>query len=163
MTRGFACIALDRPKTPENVGAVMRAAHAYGVAQVNLAGCRAKWLRHPTNTPRGERRTPTFFVDDPLAYLPHDTQVVAVDLVDGATPLPTFVHPQRAIYVFGPEDGTLGKRVLDRAQHRVMVPTRSCMNLAATVNVLLYDRLSKAAPFAAAYPEPERSTYIRAA
>lgn len=56
----------------------------------------------------------------------------------------SFQHPQRAFYVFGPEDGTLGKATLDWCQRRVMVPTRMCMNLAATVDVILYDRMAKA-------------------
>lgn len=141
--RGFACIGLFRPKTPENVGAVLRAAHCYRVAQVNIAGARNKALHHSTNTPMAHRHTPTFLVDDVLAYVPFGTQVVAVDLIEGAEPLPTFQHPERAIYVFGPEDGTLGHQHLSRAQHVVYVPTRDCMNLAATVNVVLYDRMVK--------------------
>ena len=46
-------------------------------------------------------------------------------------------------YVFGPEDGTLGKRVTDWCRDVVYVPTNYCMNLAATANVILYDRMSK--------------------
>lgn len=141
--RGFASIGLYKPKTGENVGAVMRAAHCYRVAQVNIEGARNGALRHPTNTPMAHRHTPTFLVDDLLDYIPFDTQVVVIDLIPGAVPLPTFVHPERAVYLFGPEDGTLGKKHTDRAQHVVYVPTRDCMNLAATVNVVLYDRLVK--------------------
>ena len=66
-------------------------------------------------------------------------------LIEGATPLPNFTHPKRALYLFGPEDGTLGRKHTDRAQHVVYVPTRCCMNLAATVNVVLYDRQMKRA------------------
>ncbi len=42
------------------------------------------------------------------------------------------------------ETGNCGKRILDRCRDRVMVPTKFCMNLAATVNVILYDRMAKA-------------------
>ena len=143
MARGFACIGLFRPKTAENVGAVLRAAHCYRAAQINIEGGRNDFLRHCTNTPMAHRHTPTFLVADVLDYIPFDAQVVAVDLIDGAVPLPEFQHPQRAVYIFGPEDGTLGRRHTERAQHTVYIPTRSCMNLAATVNVVLYDRLAK--------------------
>lgn len=143
MTRGFACVGLDNPKFAANVGSTLRAAYCYNVAQVNIAGCRSKDLRFKSNTPQGHRHIPTFIVDDVLENIPHGTQVVAVDLIPGAHPLPKFAHPDRALYVFGAEDATLGRRILDRAQHVVYVPTRSCMNLAATVNVVLYDRLSK--------------------
>ena len=141
--RGFACLGLYRPKHPENVGAVMRAAHCYRVAQVNIVGGRNHYLRHATNTPMAHRHTPVFLVADLLSYVPFGTQIVAVDLIPGAVPLTTFVHPERALYLFGPEDGTLGRRHTDRAQHVVYVPTRDCMNLAAAVNVVLYDRLAK--------------------
>lgn len=86
---------------------------------------------------------PTFFVEDALDHIPHGAQVVAVDLVPNATLLPIFTHPERAVYVFGGEDRTLDAHILDRAHHRVMVPTAGCMNLAATVNVVLYDRMAK--------------------
>jgi tRNA(Leu) C34 or U34 (ribose-2'-O)-methylase TrmL len=45
--------------------------------------------------------------------------------------------------IFGPEDGTISQDVIDRADAVVYVPTNGCMNLAATVNVVLYDRLAK--------------------
>lgn len=157
MTRGFCCISLFNPKTPENVGGVLRAAHAYGACQVNIAGSRTCWswigraINHGTNTPRAHRHMPVFRTSGPTDYRPFDCPVVAVDLVEGATALPDFKHPERAMYVFGPEDGTLGGDLVRDAQHVVYVPTRACMNLAATVNVLLYDRLAKRGGFSPAY------------
>jgi len=163
MTRGFACIGLDAPKSAENVGSVMRAAHAYRVAQVNIRGARGKSLLHSTNTPMAHRHTPTFIVDDMLGYIPHDTQIVAIDLIPGAKSLTTFSHPERALYVFGSEDGTLGSRITGRAQHVVYVPTRCCMNLAATVNVVLYDRMVKSGKFDAVYDDVADTVYRRTA
>ena len=142
--RGFACIGLFRPKTAENVGGVFRAAYCYDVSQVVLEGARTRDLSHCTNTPGAHRHIPTTLTDDMFSAVPFDAQVVAVDLVPGAVSLTAFQHPTRAFYVFGPEDGTLGARHLSRAQHRVYVPTRMCMNLAACVNVVLYDRMAKA-------------------
>jgi tRNA(Leu) C34 or U34 (ribose-2'-O)-methylase TrmL len=68
---------------------------------------------------------------------------VAVELKEGAEYLPDFVHPEKAVYVFGPEDG--GIRRVDYLQcHRfVRIPSRHCLNLAAAVNLVLYDRLVK--------------------
>lgn len=68
---------------------------------------------------------------------------VAVELVEGATPLPHFIHPKNALYIFGPEDGSIEQEIVDQCDHVVYIPTVGCMNLAATVNVLLYDRLAK--------------------
>lgn len=142
--RGFACVGLYKPKTAENVGGVLRAAHCYGVSQVVIDGARNADIRHPLNTPSAHRHMPTVLTDDLLSHLPFDAQLVAVDLVPDAVPLPSFQHPKAAFYVFGPEDGTLGGEIVRRAQHVVYVPTRNCMNLAACVNVVLYDRMAKA-------------------
>ena len=143
--RGFAAIALDNPKYGENVGGALRAAHCYSASLVIVAGPRRTvLLRHPTNTMKAYRHIPTQWLDDPLGAIPYDCVPVAVDLLDDAEPLTTFQHPERALYVFGAEDATLGRRVTDRCARKVFVPTRHCMNLAATVNVVLYDRAAKA-------------------
>lgn len=141
--RGYSAIGLFRPKHAENVGSALRAAHVYGSAMVSVEGARGKALRHVTNTTATERKIPVFTPENLLDVRPSGCQIVVVDLIDGATPLPEFEHPERAMYVFGPEDGTLGRRHTDFAQHVVYVPGASCMNLAATVNVILYDRMVK--------------------
>lgn len=143
MTRGYASIGLVRPKDTKNVGAVLRAAFCYGAAMVAIQGDRTP-VKSSQDTPQAWRHIPVLRGDDLRALIPYDAVPVAVDLVDDAIQLPAFQHPQRAFYVFGPEDGTLGTETLSWCRHRVMVPTRFCMNLAATVNVILYDRLAKA-------------------
>ena len=145
--RGYAAIGLFRPGDPANVGGTLRAAYAYGAQMVAIAAPRGKaadGIRHGTNTFRAWKHLPTMIGDDLRDLVPFDCIPVAVDLVPDATPLPSYQHPARAFYIFGPENGTLGAAILDWCPHRVMVPTRECMNLAATVNVVLYDRLAKA-------------------
>jgi tRNA(Leu) C34 or U34 (ribose-2'-O)-methylase TrmL len=80
---------------------------------------------------------------DLLEVLPFGCVPVAVDIIPGAVPLPGYVHPQNAFYIFGSEDGTLGKTITDKCRDVIYVPGNVCMNLAAAVNVVLYDRLSK--------------------
>lgn len=133
--RGFAAIGLMRPKMAENVGSVLRAAHCYRAAMVAIQGDRTD-VKSCTDTMKAWRHMPVLRGDDLHALIPYDAVPVAVDLVTGAESLVTFKHPQRAFYVFGPEDGTLGASVLEWCVHRVMVPTRDCMNLAASVNVV---------------------------
>lgn len=140
--RGYAAIGLVRPKTDGNVGSVLRAAHCYGAAMVAIQGDRTK-VRECTDTTKAWRHMPVLRGEDLQSFIPFDAVPVAVDLVDDAEELPAFQHPARAFYVFGPEDGTLGKATLSWCKRRVMVPTSYCMNLAATVNVILYDRLAK--------------------
>lgn len=143
MMRGYAAIGLHLAKNPHNVGGVLRAAHCYGAAMIAISGSRTGGVVHcPANVTRCERHLPVLN-GDLRDLVPFDCVPVAIDLVDGAVELQNYQHPQRAFYIFGPEDGTLGHAVLDWCRDRVMVPTRFCMNLAATVNVVLYDRLAK--------------------
>lgn len=139
---GYASIGLVRPKCVENVGSVLRAAHVYGASMVAIQGDRTN-LRSSQDTTKAYKHIPVLRGDDLLALCPYGAVPVAVDLVPDAVDLPSFTHPRSAFYVFGPEDGTLGGELLARCPVRVMVPTRFCMNLAATVNVILYDRMVK--------------------
>lgn len=139
--RGFAAVGLHMPKTPANVGSVLRASHCYGVALVAQTGKR--YHSASTDTMKAYRHLPLLNVDDLFSVIPHDCVPVAVDLLDDARPLVTYRHPERAFYIFGPEDGTLGSEITSRCRDKVYVPTAFCMNLAAAVNVVLYDRMAK--------------------
>ena len=140
----YVAIALTDPKSPSNVGAVMRAAGCYQANDVLYSGLRyAKAAKFNTDTKSISDKIPLSHVDDFFAQKADDVKVICVDLVEGATPLPQFTHPEKALYIFGPEDGTISQQVIDHADHVVYVPTVGCMNLAASVNVLLYDRLAK--------------------
>lgn len=141
MSRGFSSIGLHMPKNPLNVGSVMRAAGCYGSAIVATSGRR--YSRAPTDTMKTYRHLPLIQCDDLRSVIPFDCVPVAVDLIEGATPLNEYQHPERAFYVFGPEDGTLGPGILEWCRDVIYVPTRGCMNLAAAVNVVLYDRDAK--------------------
>ncbi|TYK65066.1 RNA methyltransferase [Colwellia echini] len=148
-------IALTNPKTPTNVGAVMRAAGCYQADQIIYNGNRfAKAAQYhknilQTDTFNMAEKIPLMQVEsflnlkESLDNIPATTKIICVDLVEGATPLPHFVHPEEAVYIFGPEDSSIKQDVIDIADDVVYVPTIGCMNLAATVNVLLYDRLAK--------------------
>lgn len=146
MMRGYAAVGLVRPKSPDNIGGVLRAAFCYDAAAVIIEGDRSiakAGVHHSTNTLKGERHVPIIRCDSLRETVPFGAVPIAVDLVPDATHLHAFQHPASAFYVFGPEDGTLGRSVLDWCAFRVFIPTRSCMNLAAAVNVVLYDRQAK--------------------
>ena len=141
-------IGLTNPKSPSNVGAVMRAAGCYQVDAVYYTGQRyARAAKFNTDTKKVADRIPLSALDSFKAIndMPFvsEASIVCIELVEGAQPLPDFVHPENAFYIFGPEDGSITQEVIDEAAAVVYVPTVGCMNLAATVNVVLYDRLAK--------------------
>lgn len=145
-TQSTVIIGLYNPKNPTNVGAVMRAAGCYEATQVRYNGTRYnRAMKFQTDTKNVHERIQLVDMPDLTAGLEDDVEIVCVEFAIGATALPSFVHPKKAIYLFGPEDGSLPQEVVDKAHHVVYVPTVGCMNLAATVNVLLYDRLAKSA------------------
>lgn len=150
--RGYAAIGLHQPKTSHNIGSVLRAAGCYGASIVCLTGKRFE--KSCTDTQKQHRHTPLIQCASLRDTIPHGAVPVAVDLIDDATPLPEYIHPERAFYIFGPEDGTLGPAITGWCKDVIYIPTRYCMNLAATVNVVLYDRMMKRGEQAARFAAP---------
>jgi tRNA(Leu) C34 or U34 (ribose-2'-O)-methylase TrmL len=138
---GYAAVGLINPKRRENVGGVLRAAFCFDVALVAFTGMRYKV--QSTDTAHTYRHLPVMQVDDLHAIIPYDCVPVAIERLVDARPLPEYEHPERAFYIFGPEDGDLGPDVLRWCRDVVYVPSQHSINLAAVVNIVLYDRMAK--------------------
>ncbi|MEH6569042.1 MAG: RNA methyltransferase [Halioglobus sp.] len=144
MTESTLSIGLSNPKSPVNVGLVMRAAGCFQADSVFYTGERYdRAAPFNTDTQNASLSIPLTWVPSLPGDVADNTQVVCVELVEGAIPLPVYQHPDKALYIFGPEDGTIHQTVLDRADSVVFIPTIGSLNLAAAVNVILYDRLAK--------------------
>lgn len=126
------------------MGSILRAAGCYSVDSIYYTGERyARAKSFATDTKDAGSNISVKNVANIQECTDQNLINVAIELVEGATPLPHFQHPDNARYIFGPEDGSLPQQLLDQCEHVVYVPTKGCMNLAATVNVLLYDRMAK--------------------
>ncbi|MCU4675449.1 RNA methyltransferase [Catenovulum sp. 2E275] len=144
MIKPSVTIGLTNPKSPTNVGAVMRAAGCFAANAVNYTGQRyERAAKYQTDTKNQLRHIPLTGVDCLVEAAPENAKIICVDLVEGAIALPDFQHPENACYIFGPEDGTIEQAVIDQADYVVYIPTYGCLNLAMSVNVVLYDRVSK--------------------
>jgi len=139
--RGYACIGLDNPRSAGNIGGVIRAACIYEAAMVVIKG--RYYKKNKLDTTCGYRHMPVLHVNDLEMITPYKCTPVAVDIIHDAIPLNEYKHPTRAFYIFGSESATLGDDILSWCQDIVFIPTKQCMNLAATVNVVLYDRQAK--------------------
>jgi len=142
-------VVLCNPKFPRNVGAVVRAASCYGVNQVWFTGDRFR-LDEGERLPReermrGYRHVELFQYDYPLDLF-EDATPVAVEVRPGCESLPLFTHPERAVYVFGPEDGSIASSLIRCCHRFVAIPTRHCLNLSMAVGTVLYDRQLKLNP-----------------
>ena len=139
--RGQAAVGLFQPNTTASIKATIRACQAYEASIMFVSGKRYK--RSSLDTGKGSLRLPLFNVDSLHDVIPSGYVPVAVDLVRGARDLRTYTHPEMAFYIFGPEDGPLGNKITSWCRDTVYIPTETYMDLAATVNVVLYDRMSK--------------------
>jgi tRNA(Leu) C34 or U34 (ribose-2'-O)-methylase TrmL len=139
-----SAIGLIKPKSPTNVGAIMRAAGCFKASSVLYTGSRYdRAERFNTDKRKANLDIPLIGVDCLLDSIPENAHIVCVELTVGATPLHEFSHPDNGYYIFGPEDGSIEQRILNQADAVVYIPTQGCLNLAATVNIVLYDRLCK--------------------
>ena len=151
-------VALVNPKYPHNVGAAVRAASCFEVKQVWFTGNRVSLEPDGKKyrLPREERmkgyqdvelRQFNYIFDEFENATP-----VAVEMRPNSENLVYFEHPKDALYVFGPEDGSIPQVILRHCHRFVIIPTRHCVNLAAAVYLVLYDRHVKV-PHG---PEPKR-------
>jgi tRNA(Leu) C34 or U34 (ribose-2'-O)-methylase TrmL len=143
-----AAVALINPKFPRNVGAVVRAASCYRVPRVWFSGSRVSLEPYAGyRLPREERmrgyRDVELRHSDRIFDENPDAVPVAIELRPGSESLVEFEHPDQALYVFGPEDGSLSRGVLGLCHRFVVIPTQHCTNLAAAVYTVLYDRHAK--------------------
>lgn len=122
----------------------MRAAGCFGVNSVFYTGARYdRAAKFATDTKNAVGSIPLKRVDDLLEGVGPPDKIIVIELVEGATSLVNYGHPDNACYVFGPEDSSLSQSVVDRADDVVYIPTSGCLNLAASVNIVLYDRVAK--------------------
>ncbi len=102
-----------------------------------------RYREQSTDTADAYRHLPLLQVDDLRSVVPYDCIPVAIERRADAIPLPDYEHPERAFYVFGPEDGDLGPNVFSWCRDIVYIPSNHSINLAAVVNLVLYDRMAK--------------------
>ena len=140
-------VCLTNPKFAHNVGAAVRAASCFGIKQVWYTGNQFS-IDDGKRLPREERMkgykdVDLIQFDYPFDAFDNGTVPVAIELRDNSENLAWFEHPEHALYVFGPEDGSIGKSVLRHCHRFVVIPTKHCVNLAAAVYIVLYDRMLK--------------------
>jgi tRNA(Leu) C34 or U34 (ribose-2'-O)-methylase TrmL len=151
-------LILINPKVPFNVGAALRAASVFQADRLFWTGHRVEDGREVGaaaikgrrwRLPREERMKVydvEWAVDQDAVerVIDEGATPICVELIPGAESLFTFEHPAGDVaYIFGPEDGSVPKGIRHRCHRFIEIPSRHCLNLAATCNVVLYDRALK--------------------
>ena len=146
-----AAVLLTNPKYPHNVGMILRLCASYGVPDLRYTGTRLDGaLSELTRIPREERMKGYSSVQWRKSDKPFDEfegyTPVAIEVRENCEMLQHFVHPENALYVFGPEDGSLRHVSLRHCHKFVAIPTFHCLNLSTAVATVLYDRHVKLNP-----------------
>ena len=132
-----------------NVGNLVRSAHAFGASFIFTVAAHPRTGRAPSDTSKTHAQVPFYrweTIED--MALPEDCKLVGVELLDEAINLPSFRHPLKAAYVFGPERGSLSPAMLARCTQTIKIPTRFCINVATAGSVVMYDRTVSLGRFA---------------
>lgn len=141
---GYFGIGIYQVKNSQNVGMLWRSAYQLGAAFLFTTGTRYKpqsddvfksWLRVPLF------RYETF--DQMLESAAYSCLVVGVEM--GGEALPGFVHPERAVYLLGAEDGGLPTEIAARCHRLVSIPAVrvASYNVAVAGTLVMYDRMVK--------------------
>lgn len=141
---GYFGIGIYQVKNSQNVGMLWRSAYQLGAAFLFTTGTRYKpqsddvfksWLRVPLF------RYETF--DQMIESAAYSCLVVGVEM--GGETLPGFVHPERAVYLLGAEDGGLPTEIAARCHRLVSIPAVrvASYNVAVAGTLVMYDRMVK--------------------
>ena len=158
--RTIILIILQNPKYIENLAGVVRAAACFEDYNVIWTGSRIKeaQFRSMKGLSAGHYCSKKEHTMREFRHKDYQSVVLShserpFDLIgncipvcvefDGTEDLSTFEHPANAAYVFGPEDGSVSTAFKVLCHRFVRIPSKYCLNLAATVNIVLADRTMK--------------------
>lgn len=145
-------------KTASNQGTLWRSAYQLGAQFTFMIGARfnPSKVAH-TDTYSSWQNVPLFNYESFEAFAaasPFGAQWVAVEM--GGTPLASFQHPARAVYMLGAEDTGLPSSVLKACRYHVSLPSvrDASFNVAVTGSIIMYDRLAKQQALSPIPPSP---------
>lgn len=140
--RGFFGIGIEQISKPMNLGAITRTAHAFGADFVfTVAGVARKHDIYTADTSRTFEQLPFYEFDGLNDFvIPKGARLVGIELTDDAIDLPSFTHPKQAVYILGPEGGSLSPAVVDRCDYVIKIPTKFCLNVGLAAALVMYDR-----------------------
>ena len=131
-----------------NMGNLLRSAHAFGAKFFFTIGAHPRAFEAKSDTTKAADHLPVYhWANAGEMTLPSGCKLVGVELIEGATDLPSFRHPLHAAYVLGPEVGVVSDALLSRCDHIIKIPTAFCINVATAGAIVMYDRVRSLGSF----------------
>jgi len=148
--RGFFGIGAEGISKPMNLGNLLRSSHAFGASFFFTVGPAFDVHEmRASDTSGAFGHLPLYNFGKPAdLILPHKTALVAVELLPDAIELPSFRHPQQAVYVLGPEGGNVSDEMLERCDFKLKIPLKFCINVGVAGALVMYDRMISTGRFA---------------
>lgn len=136
-------IGIDNGKIPFNLGTLMRGAYNFDADLIFTVGNRYK--RQISDTVNARNHIPIlhFQTWEDYKKVGLNWIHVGIELFDKSDNIKTFVHPKQAVYLLGPEDGSLSKEAQDICKYFLKIPTKHCLNQAQAGTIVMYDRILK--------------------
>jgi len=141
--RGYFAIGVEGISKEQNAGTIMRSAHSFGASFffTITPGLDVEKFRS-SDTSGAFEHLPYYEYNSPNELaLPKDCTLVGVELTEDSIELPSFRHPTRAAYIFGPEMGNLSPEVQAQCAHIVKIPMKFCVNVGVAAAITMYDRM----------------------
>lgn len=138
---GYFEIGIFQPRTLENIGTLWRSAWQLGAAGIFTIGRMQR--RQTSDVLKVDYRIPLRHfatLEDFLKSRPPGARIVGVEI--GGTPLATFQHPRRAIYLLGSECNGLSKEALSICTSVVEIESvrYASFNVAVSGSIVMYHR-----------------------
>ncbi len=137
-----AALVLNGIVDPENVGAIVRNAAAFGIRNLIVDTFTSPpYLRRSIKVSRGTLFQMNVHITDDLPLLLKGKPVVATSLSPLAIPLNQAVLPKDPYFIFGRESTGIDPNVLDTAQLQVKIPIDplvDSLNVAVACGIVLY-------------------------
>lgn len=142
--RDYFGIGIEQSKFEVNIGTLWRSAYNMGAAFIFTIGKR--YQHQHSDTTQSWRHIPLLTYRDMKDFkdhIPYSCPVIGIELVENAQPLESFTHPPRAIYLLGPEDGSLSPKAVETCHYLVRINSVHCLNVAVAGSIVMYDRNQK--------------------
>lgn len=142
--RGYFGIGIERSKSEVNVGTLWRSAYNLGASFIFTIGRR--YPKQASDTTQSWRHIPLLEysnVEDFRNHIPFDCIPIAIELTSDAKSIRDFKHPERAVYILGPEDGSISKALQDICKTVICIESKYCLNVAVAGSIIMYDRQVK--------------------
>ena len=144
MSNGYFGIGIYRPKKEHNIGTLWRTAYIYGASFIFVID--GRFEKQSSDVLSTWSRIPMFRYDTFEEFknsLPYGAQLVGVELTEDSTPVESFNHPVRGVYLLGAEDDGIPPEVMKQCHEIIELPGNHSLNVAVAGSIILYDRQIK--------------------